>query len=95
MRGAAAVAPTESASSTTVRCVRRSYGGPTGFPRGTSTNTAYHTSIATDSAGFAHIAYAHDFAENDMEYATNGPELGESALVRSVQHMHVKYTPEA
>lgn len=38
---------------------------------GTSTNTAYHTSIATDSAGFAHIAYAHDFAENDMEYATN------------------------
>jgi chitodextrinase len=38
---------------------------------GTSTNTIYHTSIATDSAGFAHIAYAHDFAENDMEYATN------------------------
>ena len=31
----------------------------------------------------------------DMEYATDGPELGESALVRSVQHMHVKYTPEA
>lgn len=38
---------------------------------GTSTNTIYHTAIATDSAGFAHIAYAHDFAENDMEYATN------------------------
>lgn len=31
----------------------------------------------------------------DMSYATNGPELGESALVRSVQHMFVKYTPEA
>ena len=31
----------------------------------------------------------------DMEYATDGPELGESALVRSVQHMHVKYTPES
>lgn len=31
----------------------------------------------------------------DMEYATDGPELGTSALVRSVQHMHVKYTPEA
>jgi cytochrome P450 family 142 subfamily A polypeptide 1 len=29
----------------------------------------------------------------DMSYATNGPELGSSALVRSVQHMHVKYTP--
>ena len=38
---------------------------------GTSTNSIYHTSIATDSTGFAHIAYAHDFAENDMEYATN------------------------
>ena len=38
---------------------------------GTSTNTIYHTSIAIDSVGFAHIAYAHDFAENDMEYATN------------------------
>ncbi|MEM9176441.1 MAG: cytochrome P450, partial [Myxococcota bacterium] len=31
----------------------------------------------------------------DMEYAKGGPELGESALVRSVQHMYVKYTPEA
>jgi len=31
----------------------------------------------------------------DMEYATDGPELGTSALVRSVQHLHVKYTPEA
>ena len=30
----------------------------------------------------------------DMEYATDGPELGESALVRSVQHLHVKFTPE-
>ena len=38
---------------------------------GTSTNTIYHTAIATDSAGFAHIVYAHDFAENDLEYATN------------------------
>lgn len=31
----------------------------------------------------------------DMSYATDGPELGESALVRSVKHMHVRYTPEA
>jgi hypothetical protein len=38
---------------------------------GTSTNTIYHTAIVTDSAGYAHIAYAHDFAENDLEYATN------------------------
>jgi cytochrome P450 len=30
----------------------------------------------------------------DMEYAANGPEMGSSALVRSVQHMHVKFTPE-
>ena len=30
----------------------------------------------------------------DMSYATNGPEFGASALVRSVVHMHVKYTPE-
>lgn len=30
----------------------------------------------------------------DMRYATDGPELGSSALVRSVQHMHVKFTPE-
>lgn len=30
----------------------------------------------------------------DMRYATGGPEFGSSALVRSVQHMHVKYTPE-
>ena len=31
----------------------------------------------------------------DMRYATTGPELGSSALVRSVQHMFVRYTPEA
>ena len=30
----------------------------------------------------------------DMRYATGGPELGESALVRSVKHLHVKFTPE-
>jgi cytochrome P450 family 142 subfamily A polypeptide 1 len=30
----------------------------------------------------------------DMEYATGGPEFSPSALVRSVQHMYVKYTPE-
>ena len=30
----------------------------------------------------------------DMSYATNGPEFGASALVRSVAHMHVRYTPE-
>ena len=32
---------------------------------------------------------------SDMHYATTGPELGSSALVRSVQHMFVRYTPEA
>ena len=30
----------------------------------------------------------------DMTYATNGPEFGSSALVRSVAHMHVRFTPE-
>jgi cytochrome P450 family 142 subfamily A polypeptide 1 len=30
----------------------------------------------------------------DMRYAAGGPEFGTSALVRSVQHMHVKFTPE-
>jgi len=31
----------------------------------------------------------------DMEYRDAGPELGSSALVRSVKHMYVRYTPEA
>jgi cytochrome P450 family 142 subfamily A polypeptide 1 len=30
----------------------------------------------------------------DMTYATGGPEFGESALVRSVKHMHMRFTPE-
>jgi cytochrome P450 family 142 subfamily A polypeptide 1 len=30
----------------------------------------------------------------DMRYAKNGPEFGSSALVRSVKHMHVRFTPE-
>lgn len=30
----------------------------------------------------------------DMRYASDGPERGNSALVRSVQHMYVKFTPE-
>ena len=30
----------------------------------------------------------------DMSYAANGPEFGSSALVRSVAHMHVRFTPE-
>lgn len=30
----------------------------------------------------------------DMRYAAGGPELGESALVRSVKHLYVKFTPE-
>ena len=30
----------------------------------------------------------------DMSYATNGPEFGASALVRSVTHMYVRFTPE-
>jgi cytochrome P450 family 142 subfamily A polypeptide 1 len=31
----------------------------------------------------------------DMQYASGGPELGSSALVRSVQHMQVRFTPAA
>lgn len=31
----------------------------------------------------------------DMSYAADGPEFGSSALVRSVAHMHVRYTPES
>ena len=31
----------------------------------------------------------------DMRYATTGPQFGESALVRNVQHMYVRYTPES
>jgi cytochrome P450 family 142 subfamily A polypeptide 1 len=31
----------------------------------------------------------------DMEYARGGPEMGSSALVRSVKHMYVRYTPES
>jgi cytochrome P450 len=31
----------------------------------------------------------------DMRYASDGPVMGSSALVRSVQHMHVHYTPES
>jgi cytochrome P450 len=30
----------------------------------------------------------------DMSYATTGPEFGASALVRSVAHLHVRFTPE-
>ena len=30
----------------------------------------------------------------DMEYAAAGPEFGSSALVRSVEHMFLRYTPE-
>jgi cytochrome P450 len=30
----------------------------------------------------------------DMRYAAGGPEFGLSALVRSVKHMHVRFTPE-
>jgi len=30
----------------------------------------------------------------DMAYSAGGPEFGCSALVRSVTHMHVRYTPE-
>jgi len=29
-----------------------------------------------------------------MRYTAGGPEFGSSALVRSVMHMHVSYTPE-
>jgi cytochrome P450 family 142 subfamily A polypeptide 1 len=31
----------------------------------------------------------------NMDYTAGGPEMGSSALVRSVQHMHVKFAPEA
>jgi cytochrome P450 family 142 subfamily A polypeptide 1 len=30
----------------------------------------------------------------EMRYATGGPEFGSSALVRSVKHMYVRFTPE-
>jgi cytochrome P450 len=30
----------------------------------------------------------------DMSYTAGGPEFGSSALVRSVMHMHVRFTPE-
>jgi cytochrome P450 len=30
----------------------------------------------------------------DMQYASGGPELRPSALVRSCVHMHVRFTPE-
>lgn len=30
----------------------------------------------------------------DMSYSSVGPEFGASALVRSVEHMHVRFTPE-
>ena len=30
----------------------------------------------------------------NMRYAAGGPEFGSSALVRSVRHMHVRFTPE-
>ena len=31
----------------------------------------------------------------DMEYSRGGPEMGLSALVRSVKHLYVRYTPES
>ena len=31
----------------------------------------------------------------DMTYSQGGPEFGLSALVRSVKHMHVRFTPES
>ena len=31
----------------------------------------------------------------DMEYSRGGPEMGPSALVRSVKHMYVRYTQES
>ena len=31
----------------------------------------------------------------DMEYSAGGPEMGLSALVRSVKHLHVRFTPES
>jgi fibronectin type 3 domain-containing protein len=38
---------------------------------GSPVNTSHHTSIKADSLGNAHIAYFHDYADNDLEYATN------------------------
>ncbi len=31
----------------------------------------------------------------DMSYSAGGPEMGSSALVRSVKHLHVRFTPES
>jgi hypothetical protein len=30
----------------------------------------------------------------DMQYSRGGPEMGLSALVRSVKHLYVTYSPE-
>lgn len=38
---------------------------------GTNVATMHHTSIATDHDNNVHIAYFHDFADNDLEYMTN------------------------
>jgi hypothetical protein len=37
----------------------------------TNVSAAYRTSIAVDAEGTVHIAYYHDTAEDDLEYATN------------------------
>ena len=38
---------------------------------GISISTSHRTTIAVDSTGNSHIAYFHDYADNDLEYATN------------------------
>ena len=37
---------------------------------GTNVGSSYNTSIDVDAAGNPHIAYFHDYADNDLEYAT-------------------------
>lgn len=50
---------------------------------GNPVNTAHNTSIATDSTGNAHIAYFHDYEDNDLEYATNASGVWTTSKIDS------------
>ena len=51
---------------------------------GNPLNTSHRTSIATDSVGNVHIAYFHDSADNDLEYATNASGIWVTSKIDSV-----------
>jgi hypothetical protein len=50
---------------------------------GTNVSTSHNTSIDVDAAGNPHIAYFHDFADNDLEYATKSAGNWTSVKVES------------